>query len=109
MAFRWLLTVNIIAMVALTVAFLLGIKIRLLMGKGRDTKPIKILLIVIGMNGMLGLQFLIGGYLKYLGLFVDYIRLSDVTIMIVGIALSILLYRLYSDYNKLIKRNEPSA
>jgi hypothetical protein len=108
MAFRWLLAVNIIAMIALVVSFYLGIKLKILMGRGRDTGPVKLLIIVIAMNGLLGLQFLVGGYLKYLGMFIDYVRLADVTIMVIGITLSVLIYRQYKQYSKLIKRNEPN-
>lgn len=108
MAFRWLLAVNVIAMLALTASFYLGIKLRILMGKGRDTGPVRILIIIVAMNGLLGALFLVGGYLKYLGMFIDYVRLADVTIMVIGISLSILLYKEYKKSKKLVQRNEPN-
>lgn len=96
-------------MIALTISFILGIKLRVLMGRGRDTGPVRILIILIAMNGLLGLQFLVGGYLKYLGNFTNYMRMSDVTVMVIGVVLSIMLYKLYMNYSKLIKKHEPSA
>jgi len=109
MAFRWLLTVNILALIFLGTSFLLGIALWRLMGKGKDTAPVKILIIVIILNVILGGTLLVGGWFQYLNNWVQYARIVDVALMIIGLVLTLSIAWIYNDYRKLIKRHEPSA
>lgn len=109
MAFRWLLTVNILALIFLGTSFLLGILLWRLMGKGKDTGPVKILMIVIVMNVILGSTLLIGGWFQYLKDWVQYARIVDISLMIIGLVLTASIAWVYNDYKKLIKKYEPGA
>jgi len=109
MAFRWLLTINIIALVFLGLSFLLAILLKRLMGKGKDTGPVKLLIIVIILNGMLGLLLLAGSWFEYLSDWVSYAVLTDVTLMIIGMIMTGAVWWVYNDYKKLIKKHEPGA
>ena len=108
MAFRWLLTVNILALIFLACSFLLGVALLKLMGKGKDTGPVKILIIVISLNVILGATLLIGGWFQYLNDWVQYARIVDVSLMITGLILTGSIAWIYNDYRKLIKKHEPS-
>lgn len=101
------LTMDIIALITLGISFFLALKLKRLMGKGKDTGPIKILLIVIAVNGLLGFLLLLGGYFKYIGEYINYNRLTDFMLMIIGIILLGSVYWFYRDYRKLIKKHEP--
>ncbi len=107
MAFRWFLAINILALTFLASSFILGIALRKLMGKGKDTAPIQILLIVIIMNTLLGALLLGAGYMAYLGNFVNYTRITGVVLMLIGIILTGSMYKVYKNYKKLILRQEP--
>lgn len=109
MAFRWYLTVNILALIFLGASFFLALALKKLMGKGKDTGPVKILMIVIILVGGLGLLLLAGGWFKYIDEWVNYARVVDVSLMTIGIILTIAVYKVYSDYKKLIKKHEPGA
>ena len=109
MAFRWLLAVNILAVFFLGASFLLGFALKRLMGKGKDTGPVKLLLIVIILNGALGLTLLIGGWYQYLSDWVTYVRIVDVSLMLIGIVLTASIAWIYKDYKKLLKKHEPGA
>jgi len=106
--FRPFLTADIIALITLTAAFFIGLKLRKLMGKGKDTEPVKLILIVIGVNILLGLLLLLGGYQKFIGEYANYSRLTDIMLMIIGIVLAVSLYQIYHSYKTLIKKHEPS-
>ena len=108
MAFRPFLTADIIALITLATAFFIGLKLRKLMGKGKDTEHVKLMLIVIGVNVLLGLLLLLGGYQKFIGEYANYSRLTDIMLMIIGIVLAISLYQMYNSYSKLIKKHEPN-
>lgn len=108
MIFRPYLTIDIIALIALAASFFLALKLRSLMGKGRDTAPIKLILIVIVVNGLLGLLLLLGGYQKYIGWYLNYARFTDIMLMVIGVTLSVSLYKIYMDYKKLIRKHEPN-
>jgi hypothetical protein len=108
MVFRPFLTIDVIALIALTISFLIGLRLKFLMGKGKDTGPVKIILIIISINVLLGILLLLGGYQKLIGEYVNYVRLTDVMLMIIGITLAIALYKVYKDYKQLLKRHEPN-
>lgn len=109
MAFRWLLTVNILAIIFLGAAFLLGLALWRIMGKGKDTAPLKILLLVIALNVSLGLTLLAGCWFEYFQQWINYARITDVALMLIGLFLTVGLAKVYFDYKKLIKKHEPSA
>ena len=109
MAFRWYLTVNIIALIFLGISFLLALALKRLMGKGKDTAPVKVLMIIIGLNGLLCLLLLAGGWFKYVDEWVNYARLTDMMIMIIGVVLTAAVAKIYLSYKKLIKKHEPEA
>jgi hypothetical protein len=108
MIFRPFLTIDIIALVALAISFFMSIKLVRLMGKGKDAEPAKILIIVTVMNGLLGLLLLMGGYQKYLQDYLMYVRMTDIILMIAGIVLAVSIFKVYTDYKKLIRKHEPN-
>jgi phage-related holin len=77
------------------------------MGKGKDTAPVQLLLVVIIINFLLGVSLLAAVYQKYIKAYFNYIRLTDVMMLLIGIILTISLYKIYRDYSKLIKKHEP--
>jgi len=109
MAFRWLLTVNILAVIFLGASFFLALALKNLMGKGKDTGPVKILMIVIILNALLGATLLMGGWFQYLHDWTTYVRIVDVSLMTIGIVLTASIAWIYKDYKKLIKKHEPEA
>src|SRR3989344_3086952 len=100
-------SISIAALVLLGISFLLALKLMNLMGKGKDTAPVKILMITIATNGLLGLYAASAIYWKYVHNYVNYVRNTDIVLLIIGIILSTSIYKAYKDYSKLIKRNEP--
>lgn len=108
MPFRPYLTIDIIALAALAASFLLALKLKFLMGHGKDAAPVKIILIVILTNGLLGLLLLLGGYQKFIGSYANYNRLTDIFLMVIGLILTASLYKVYRDYKNLIKKHEPN-
>ncbi len=100
-------SISIIALVLIGISFLLALELRKLMGKGKDTAPIKILLTVIAVNALLGLYSVTALYWKYWHDYLTYVRISDVMLLIIGIILVTSLWKVYSDYKSLIKKHEP--
>ncbi len=100
-------TISISALILLGISFLLAIKLMRLMGKGKDTATVKILMTTIVVNGILGLYTASAIYWKYVHEYVNYVRITDIVLLIIGLILSVSIYKVYKDYAKLIKRNEP--
>ena len=105
--FRPFLTIDVIALIFLASSLVLTLKLKKLMGKGKDTGPVKILLIVAAINIILGALLLAGGYSKYIGSYIDYVRLTDISLMAIGIILTGSVWKVYTDYKKIIKKHEP--
>jgi hypothetical protein len=98
---------DITASVFLLVSFILTLKLKMLMGKGRDTAPVQLLLTVIFINFILGLSLLFAIYEKYIGAYFNYIRLTDFMMLVIGVVLTVSVIKIYGDYSKLIKKHEP--
>jgi hypothetical protein len=98
---------DLIAVIFLGISFIITLRLRSLMGKGRDTAPLQLLLVVIVINLLLGISLLATVYQKYIGAYFNYIRLTDLMMLIIGIILTTSLYKIYRDYSKLIKKHEP--
>lgn len=107
MAFRWLLAVNVIALVFLVLSLFLTLALKNLMGKGKDTGPVKILMIVIILNVALGAVLLVGGWFQYINEWVTYARITDIALMLIGVILTGSVAKVYVDYKNLIKKHEP--
>jgi len=100
-------TIDLTASVFLLISFILTLKLKMLMGKGGDTAPVQLLLTVIFINLVLGLSLLFAIYEKYIGAYFNYIRLTDLMMLVIGVVLTISVIKIYRDYSKLIKKHEP--
>src|SRR3989344_4984404 len=100
-------SISIAALVLLGISFVLAVRLMQLMGKGKDTATVKILMITIIVNGILGLYSASAIYWKYVHEYVNYVRNTDIVLLLIGIILVTSLYKVYKDYKKLIKKNEP--
>ena|SRR3989338_8961607 len=100
-------TVDIAALILLVISFVFILKLHNLMGKGKDTAPVKLLLIVVVINLILALTLLAAIYQKYIGAYFNYIRITDISLFIIGVILAFSTYKIYYDYEKLVKKNEP--
>ncbi len=100
-------TVDVAALFLLLASFVIVLRLHKLMGKGKDTGPVKLLLIVIAVNLILAFTLLAALYQKYIGAYFNYIRITDISIFIIGIILTVASYKIYMDYKKLVERNEP--
>lgn len=100
-------TVDIAALILLVISFVFILKLHNLMGKGKDTGPVKLLLIVIAVNLILAVTLLAALYQKYIGAYFNYIRITDISLFIIGVILAFSAYKIYRDYEKLVKKNEP--
>ena len=100
-------SISIAALVLIGISFLIALKLMNLMGKGKDTATVKILMITIVVNGILGLYTASAIYWKYVHEYVNYVRVTDMVLLLIGIILVTSLYKVYKDYKKLIKKNEP--
>jgi len=98
---------DLIAVIFLGISFIITLRLRSLMGKGRDTAPLQLLLVVIAINLLLGISLLATVYQKYIGAYFNYIRLTDLMMLVIGITLTVSLYKIYRDYSKLLKKHEP--
>ena len=100
-------TISIVALILIGVSFILALKLMNLMGSGKDTATVKILMITIVVNGILGVYTASAIYWKYAHEYVTYVRVTDIVLLLIGIILVTSLYKVYKDYKKLIKKNEP--
>ncbi|MBI4095418.1 MAG: hypothetical protein HY438_01005 [DPANN group archaeon] len=100
-------TVDLAAFILLAISFVFVLKLHGLMGKGKDTGPVKLLLIVIVVNLILAIALLMALYQKYIGAYFNYIRITDISLFIIGVILAFSAYKIYRDYEKLVKKNEP--
>jgi hypothetical protein len=98
---------DLIAIIFLGISFIITLRLRSLMGEGKDTAPVQLLLIVIVINFLLGVSLLAAVYQKYIGAYFNYIRLTDLMMLLIGIILTFSLYKIYREYSKLIKKHEP--
>ena len=101
--------ISLSAVVLIGISLLLALKLKRLMGKGKDTAPIKILMITIAVNGLLSLLSVTVLYWQYWHDYLMYARISNVMLLIIGIILVISLWKVYNDYSKLIKKYDPGA
>lgn len=101
-------SMSIIALILLIVSFLLALKLKNMMGTGKDTGPVKILMVVIATNGILGAYSASALYWKFWHDYVSYVRITDIILLIISIILVVSIYKVYKDYTSLIKKNEPN-
>ncbi len=101
-------TLDILALIFLGIAFLLTFKLRKLMGEGRDTAPVKLLTITISVIIVLSASLLATIYEKSIGAYINYVRITDFMMCVVGIILAVSIYKIYKDYKHLIKKHEPN-
>jgi len=101
-------TISIIALVLLFVSFLFALKLKNLMGTGKDTAPVKILMTVIVVNAILGFYSATELFWKYQHDYVTHTRITDIMMLVIGIILSVSVYKVYKDYTHLLKKNEPN-
>jgi len=99
---------DFLALVLLVASFFLTLKLKNLMGEGKDTAPVQLLLVVISINFILGVSLLAAVYQKYIGAYLNYVRLTDIMMLIIGLVLTVSVYKIYRDYKKLVKKHEPS-
>ncbi len=102
-------TVDIAALILLTISFIFVLKLHNLMGKGKDTAPVKLLLVVIIVNVVLALTLLAAIYQKYIGAYFNYIRITDISLFVIGAVLAFSAYKIYYDYEKLVEKHEPGS
>lgn len=100
---------SIIALVLLFISFLFAIKLKNMMGAGKDTGPVKILMAVIVTNAILGFYSATSIYWKYIHDYVSYVRITDIILLVISIILLISIYKVYKDYTQIIQKNEPNA
>lgn len=100
-------TIDALALIFLLASLIITFRLKKLMGEGKDTGPVKLLLVVIGVNIILALNLLYALYAKYLHVYLNYVRLSDITLLAIGIILAVATYKIYQDYKKIIKKHEP--
>ena len=102
-------TIDALALILLGVSFFLTLKLKKLMGEGKDTGPVKLLTVVIAVNFILGATLLIAIYEKSVGAYINYVRITDIMMLVIGIVLTYSVWKIYKDYKKLIKKHEPNA
>src|SRR3989338_34813 len=95
-------SISVAALILLGMSFVLAVRLMQLMGKGKDTAPVKILMITIATNGLLGIYSASAIYWKYVHNYVNYVRNTDIVLLAIGLILKV-----YMHYARLIKRNEP--
>jgi len=100
-------SISIIALILLGVSFLLALKLKNMMGAGKDTGPVKILMAVIATNGILGAYSATSIYWKYVHNYVNYVRVTDFVLLVIGLILVVSIYKIYKDYTNVIKKHEP--
>src|SRR3989344_1288616 len=100
-------SISIAALVLLGISFVLAVRLMQLMGKGKDTATVKILMITIATNGLLGIYSASAIYWKYVHNYVNYVRNTDIVLLAIGLILVVSIFKVYIDYARLIKRNEP--
>ena len=100
-------SISVAALILLGMSFVLAVRLMQLMGKGKDTATVKILMITIIVNGILGLYSASAIYWKYVHEYVNYVRNTDIVLLAIGLILVVSIFKVYIDYARLIKRNEP--
>jgi hypothetical protein len=101
-------TLDILALIFLGISFFLTFKLRKLMGEGKDTAPIKLLTATISIIFVLGASLLAAIYEKSIGGYINYARIADFMMFVIGLILTISVYKIYKDYKHLIKKHEPN-
>lgn len=101
-------TLDVLALMFLGIAFFLTFKLRKLMGEGKDTAPVKLLTVTISVIIILCASLLAAIYEKSIGAYINYVRITDFMMFIVGIVLLYSIYKIYEDYKHLIKKHEPN-
>lgn len=96
------------ALIFLGISFFLTFKLRKLMGEGKDTAPLKLLTVTIAVIFVLCATLLAAIYEKSIGGYLNYVRLTDFMMFVIGILLTVSIYRIYKDYKHLIKKHEPN-
>jgi len=102
-------SMSIIALILLFVSFVLAVKLKNMMGAGKDTGPVKILMAVIVTNGILGFYSASSIYWKFFHDYISYVRITDLILLVISIVLVASIYKVYRDYTNLIKKNEPNG
>ena len=101
-------TLDALALIFLGIAFFLTFRLRKLMGEGKDTAPVKLLTITISVIFVLCASLLATIYEKSIGAYLNYVRITDFMMFVIGIVLVISIYKIYKDYKHLIKKHEPN-
>jgi hypothetical protein len=101
--------IDAFALIFLGISFFLTMRLKKLMGEGKDTAPVKLLTAVIAVNFILGTTLLIAIYEKSIGGYINYVRLTDVMMLIIGVVLTYSVWKIYKDYKKLVRKHEPNA
>ena len=100
-------SISFIALALLFISFLLALKLKNMMGSGRDTGPVKILMAVIATNGILGAYSATAIYWKYVHNYVNYVRFTDIILLVISIILVVAIYKIYKEYTSVVKKHEP--
>jgi uncharacterized membrane protein len=101
-------TLDAFALIFLGIAFFLTFKLRKLMGEGKDTAPVKLLTITISVIIVLCASLLAAIYEKSIGGYLNYVRITDLMMFVIGIVLVYSIYKIYKEYKHLIKKHEPN-
>ena len=101
-------TLDALALIFLGISFFMTWKLKKLMGRGKDTGPVQLLSIVIAVNFILGATLLVAIYEKSIGAYVNYVRLVDAMMLVIGVILTYSIYKIYKDYKKIVEKHEPN-
>jgi len=106
MAYSIFAYISLAAVALIGIAFALALKLKDVMGKGRDTAPLKILLTL---NGILAIYSASAIYWKYTHDYLTYVQITDVVLLAIGIILVISIWKIYDEYGGLVKKHDPDA
>jgi len=109
MAYSIFAYISLAAVALIGIAFALALKLKEIMGKGRDTAPLKILLTLIFTNGILAIYSASAVYWKYTHDYLTYVQITDVVLLAIGIILVISIWKIYDEYDGLVKKHDPNA
>lgn len=99
---------SLIALILLVVSFILALKLKNMMGGGKDAAPVKILMITIVLNALFGIYSASSMFWKYEHDYVTHVRVTDMFLLLIGIIMVTYIYKVYRDYTQLLKKNEPN-
>lgn len=100
---------SIIALILIGISFLLALQLKKIMGKGKDTAPVKILMTIVAVNGLLAIYSVVVLYWQYSHDYLTYVRISNIMLLVIGVILVTSLWKVYSGYKTLIRKHEPET